>query len=328
MARIVTHSNTFHPDELLAIAWLQRTVLAGQDVAIVRTRDAGELKAAKDDPEVFVIDVGFEHDDHARNFDHHQSTLAVSWPDGTPYSACGLVWRWLRTQGALADCGDEMLDALEDRLIRRADLFDNGLGGPWVEGEMLASYNRNRAETGEVGAFDRALRAAGELIDNTVYALKRELAARHDVERALAETLDLPHQVLVMPSSSSDRYAMLACQLSDGAVNLVITRRTPGVWTLVTTPVSPDEPFSRKTPAPESWRGRTGFEVEAEGHTVTVDFCHKNGFITVVRGSLEAVRAVARLVCETAHPELAAQAILPPASDASDDHPGVGRCRP
>lgn len=295
MTTIYTHSNTFHPDELLAIALLQETILRGKDVRIVRTRDPDVLARAKADPEAFVIDVGFEFDPDRLNFDHHQATLAVSWPDGEPYSACGLVWTWLREQGALATWGgEEVLDRLERVVIRPADRYDNGLDANWPAGDFLSGYNRRGSEEVIEAAFGHALVTAKEHLRNLRHKIERDLANRQIVAEAL-RTSRTPEGVLVITDKQGDQYTKWAARL-DPAVNLVMSPRTEQEWALVTTPATLDDPFSRKCPAPEAWRGRDHFEVDTPLGSVKLSFCHKSGFISFVEGTREQALAVARLI--------------------------------
>lgn len=304
---IYTHSKTFHPDELLAIALLQSTMLEDDKVDIVRTRDEKILEKAKADPNAFVIDVGFSYDPSARNFDHHQDSMTSTWPDGTPYSACGLIWIWLREQGSLASWGSaDVLDEIEERLIRLADRYDNGIGGEWGEGEFLAAYNRPAtSETRQRAAFDRALAVAADLLDNTVAAVEKEMQAASAVRLALSQPNDaLNDGILLMDEHRSDRYAYWAARLGQGQVKLLVVPRADGMWTLVTPPRDLADPFSILTPAPRDWRGRGQFTVHAEMSEVTIAFCHKNGFLSVVAGDKGEAMAVARLICQSTPPAL------------------------
>jgi uncharacterized UPF0160 family protein len=295
MVRIVTHSHTFHPDEILAIALLQRTVLRDLlPVPIVRTRDPGVLAEAQADRATYVIDVGFVYDPAALNFDHHQASMTATWADGTPYSACGLVWVWLREQGALAEWIplEALQDAMEEAVVRPADRYDNGLGGAWPEGEFIAGYNRHARDpaVGEA-MFHRALTVAGDFLDNTLERLRKAHVAQTAVQEAIAHHLT-PEGLLVMPDNRSDRYAHWAAVLAPDRVHLLVVPRVDGSWTLVTPPLDPADDFSRKTPAPPAWRGRNDFVAETADGPVTLAFCHKTGFLSVVVGELtDALRA-------------------------------------
>lgn len=295
MVRIFTHSQSFHPDELLAIALLRDTVLRGQRTEIVRTRDSDVLNSAQQDPEAFVIDVGFLYEPERLNFDHHQKTMARAWPDGTPYSACGLVWVWLREQGTLDGWGGaDVLDAIEERLVRPADRYDNGIGQPWPEGLFLSAYNRSsRSEDGVDTAFHRALRVAGELLVNVRLEIQHDMEAKRRMQQALAEPIHAEH-IVVIEDMRAHRFAHWAARLSRGAVQLVITRRSDDQWNLTSVPRDLEDPFSIACPAPEAWRGQPGHTVDTVAGDANIVFCHKTGYMTVVDGSLAQAIAVAQ----------------------------------
>lgn len=287
--KVVTHSQTFHPDEILAIAFLERFFIKGP-ADIVRTRDNQILRAANQDPETFVIDVGFDYNPALRNFDHHQGDLTVTWPDGTPYSACGLVWTWLRSEGHLtADA--ELLDLFEERFVRQADMLDNGLA-PWPEGDALFAYNRERDL--QDAQFVRALKVAHDMVENTLYHCSLDMEARRQVKEALVHRFDAEHGLLRMAEGSSHASARFAHELSGNTVNLLVVPRGTDQWLLITAPETASDPFSRKCPTPEAWRGRSDFHVQVEGRLVPMVFCHKNGFMSIVRGSLTDAEMVAR----------------------------------
>lgn len=303
-ATIYTHSEAFHADELLAIALLQETVLKGVPVTIVRTRDPKELARVKADPTVFVVDVGFEYDPARRNFDHHQQTLTRAWPDGTPFSACGLVWTWLRERGELASWGEaDVLDALEERIVRPADQHDNGIA-PWPEGVMLMGYNRSTKDAALARRqFDRALGVAKDFLANVRIETQKDMEACRRMRRALHEPIHAEGLVVIEDMRSS-RFPYWAARLTEQmrrhgrpvTANLVITHRQPGQWNVVSLPATLTDPFSCKCPTPIAWRGQTNVPVALPTGPAELLFCHKSGHLTVVKGSLDQAIAVAQQI--------------------------------
>jgi uncharacterized UPF0160 family protein len=301
---LVTHSDGFHADELLAIALLQDTLLRDQPVTVMRTREEEALAKAKADPAVFVIDVGLEHEPTRRNFDHHQS-LTIGWPDGTPFSACGLVWRWLRAQGALQSWGEmDVLDALEERIVRPADRHDNGVGQPWPEGVMLMGYNRTAKDPVLARhQFDRALEVARDLWANVRLDVQKDMEACRRMSKALREPIHA-EGLVVIEDMRSARFPLWAARLTERSsphrpplhVNLVLDRRKPDQWNVVSLPVTASDPFSCRCPTPEAWRGRSAWSVITPQGEVEVAFCHKSGHLTVVQGTLEQAIAVAECI--------------------------------
>jgi uncharacterized protein UPF0160 len=88
---LVTHPGTFHLDGAFAYAGLRLALgpgAAGEDHALVRTRDEAAIAAAD-----VARDVGAVYDAAARRFDHHQRGTPVRDGGGLPHSAAGPVWR-------------------------------------------------------------------------------------------------------------------------------------------------------------------------------------------------------------------------------------------
>ncbi|HMA77996.1 MAG TPA: MYG1 family protein, partial [Candidatus Paceibacterota bacterium] len=90
MTTIITHSGSFHPDDVFAVAAL-RLAHKEQDVNVIRTRDESVIAVGE-----WVVDVGGVHDPAAQRFDHHQPGAPVR-ENGIPYAAFGLVWQHIGT---------------------------------------------------------------------------------------------------------------------------------------------------------------------------------------------------------------------------------------
>lgn len=115
--RIVTHSGTFHADELLAVAALE-IFFNGTPYELVRTRDPEVIKTGD-----YVVDVGAVYDPPTNRFDHHQKGGAGE-RCGIPYSSFGLVWKHHGEE----ICGSkEVANGVEFRMVYPIDLADNGI---------------------------------------------------------------------------------------------------------------------------------------------------------------------------------------------------------
>ena len=86
--RLVTHSGSFHCDEVLGYAILRRALPpeALGTSSLTRTRDPSVIEGAD-----IVWDVGGVFDPARGRFDHHQRG-APTRLDGSPYSSAGLLW--------------------------------------------------------------------------------------------------------------------------------------------------------------------------------------------------------------------------------------------
>ncbi len=116
--RIVTHSGTFHADELLAVAALE-IMFAGAPYEVVRSRDPEVIKSGD-----YVVDVGGVYDPKTNRFDHHQHGGAGERPNGIPYSAFGLVWKHY---GEKIAGSKAVADAVDKTIGHPIDMGDNGM---------------------------------------------------------------------------------------------------------------------------------------------------------------------------------------------------------
>ena len=139
---IVTHSDTFHCDEVMGTAMLE--YLYGENLNIIRTRDKDELERIQNDEfsDHIVLDVGQVYDSKRRLYDHHQSSFTDKWQDhkhykaSTPLSSCGLVWKHhgstiintkLKELGFPEYFSDTMKDDFYYYFVHGIDANDNGV---------------------------------------------------------------------------------------------------------------------------------------------------------------------------------------------------------
>ncbi len=280
---IVTHSRSFHIDELMAIALLKIYYLGGKDVKITRTREEQELSVAVADKETFVIDVGFNYNPEMLNFDHHQKGCEVKWKCGTPMSSCGMIWNWLKSQNIFKQkMNDEMVRAIEERLIKPIDKHDNGIAG-FDQAEFLMLYNRNNHDEAIMNRqFNRALEAAIDFYHNLFSFIKNELKDKKEIDKALNKHKDLPYVVF-------DRNMKDAAKISCSHKNkmLMIVPHSKGKWTIQAVPESKNRLFTQRCSFPEEVRGKDRKALSKIQGMEKFLFVHKNGFMGVIEASKE-----------------------------------------
>ncbi len=116
--KIVTHSGSFHQDELFAIAALQ---MLYPDAEIIRSRDPKIIATAD-----MAVDIGGVNDAAQNKFDHHQEGGAGRrGQNGMPYASFGLVWKKFGRE----ICGGraEVADLVDRKMIQAIDASDNGV---------------------------------------------------------------------------------------------------------------------------------------------------------------------------------------------------------
>lgn len=292
MYKVFTHSQQFHIDELIAIALLDYAIFNGQ-YTVVRTRDEKILAEARKDPEAFVIDVGGVYDPAMLNFDHHQNDDKLRWEDGLPYSSCGLVWKWLRENKKLNGKMDkDTMNIIENDLIRRVDKHDNGLE-KMSELILLIMYNRKPDDpAAQDRQFKMASRAAKDYFVNYFTYVRGNMKAEKAIAKAIKNS-EKYKNIVVCASNIKDAAKRVA-HLPDK--KMVIYPHSKGAWAIETVPLTVNDDYSKRVPAPQEWLGLSGEDLEKASGIKGLFFCHKGAFITMFRGELEDAVKVAQFM--------------------------------
>jgi uncharacterized UPF0160 family protein len=297
--KVFTHSQQFHIDELIAIALLDiyffvKTPVEVTRTEIVRTRDEKILEAARQDDKSFVIDVGGSYNPAMLNFDHHQNDESLRWEDGLPLSSCGLIWKFLRETKKLHQKMDEAtMNIIENDLIRRVDKHDNGLE-KLSELIFLIMYNRKPNDpAAQDRQFKMALRAAKDYFINYFTYIRGNMEAEKEIVKAIEKSKG--HKDIVVCTSNIKDASKRIAQL-EPEKKMVIYPHSNGMWAIKTVPSDPRNDFSQKCPAPKEWLGLKDKELEDASGINGLYFCHKGGFLTFFRGSIEDAIKVARVI--------------------------------
>ncbi len=152
--RALTHSGTFHADEVTAFAVLR---LIEPDLAppeFVRTRDPDTVDRAE-----VVFDVGGTYDPGRRRYDHHMPDPPRREHKDGPYSSAGLIWRDYGRRAIRALAGDldeetaaKLWERLDHAFFLPIDQVDNGqghadaLGFASLVDELNPLWNEDQAE--------------------------------------------------------------------------------------------------------------------------------------------------------------------------------------
>lgn len=118
--KLVTHSGSFHTDDIFATVVLSMVLQKeGQKFEVIRTRDPEIIKNAD-----YVYDVGGIYDEATNRFDHHQVGGAGKNEFGIEYSSFGLVWK----KFGESICGSKKVaDIINKKLVAPVDAHDNGM---------------------------------------------------------------------------------------------------------------------------------------------------------------------------------------------------------
>lgn len=311
--RIVTHSGSFHADDVFGVA-----VLAAlhPDHEIVRTREAQEI--AQGD---FAVDVGGEWDAARGRFDHHQRGFDGARPGAEGYASAGLVWREFgaayvqhvaRAMGATLDASAHarIAEDVDASLVRYLDLVDTGaamvapgafgistqvavLNSTWLEEQGLDGAGKARLQ---LERFQEAMAIMGRFLQRLVQRrIGQELAA-HRVRNA--ERL-LDGRVLFLAEGGMPWTGLVLQEMPE--VLLVLYPESDEAaqrHVLRTVPVEAGS-FDARMDLPATWAGLRDAELAAATGVPDALFCHTNLFIAVARSREGALRLAELALLET-----------------------------
>lgn len=292
MITIYTHNRTFHCDELIAITLLLKYYVGERDYKIIRTRDTTLIDAAKHNNDVFVIDIGFDYNPEKLNFDHHQNDHSLYWDDGEPFSSCGLIWNWLRTNKYLHQhMNNQMMDIIEESLIKKVDAHDNG-NDYWPISEVLCGFNRKISDDKIIDKqFDKALKIAVDYYNNFLYEAKNIISDEKSVKKAISKSQHLDD--IVISDNGIKLGANLISKYTDK--KLFISPRTSTSWIITAIPETLKEKKYRIY-MPEKWRGLKEDALNNIAGLKNLIFCHKSGHMCMINGSKEDAISIAKLI--------------------------------
>lgn len=291
MPSIITHSGTFHPDEVFACVLLH--VFKDVELNIVRTRDREVLDFYKQDRNTYVIDVGGEFNPEYNNYDHHQSTFDERGVDGDVLSSCGLVWQ------AIKDELDYLSPLVKERITQftiKIDKFDNGVKY-FSEVDFVCKCNHYGDD--ENTAFDIAVEHARiYFLNNLRMWSNQEQLMKHEeeaVRNAKNGVIFSPHKMSVsVRLNATDNMVLVQPR---GEEEYTITSLNAGTM----------NDFSIRCPAPLDWANSD----DPSEFDPCITFCHKNQFFTVIKGNAQDAMRIANRIVEYGrmikHMELTAQ---------------------
>ena len=186
-ANLITHSSTFHPDDVFSTVLLSKII---DNPTVCRTVD---VKGAKE--EAIIYDVGFG------KFDHHGPNPIKRTNPDIPYCSFGLLWKeygkeYLKTLNPVDV--DKLWEVIDTKLVMQIDAIDNGIF-PNIEADFhLSDLDKiidlfNEAWNEEVDNDDQFIKAvnfAEIIFDRFIFKENARLAANIRVEEAIEKVKD------------------------------------------------------------------------------------------------------------------------------------------
>jgi uncharacterized UPF0160 family protein len=281
-ARLVTHSGSFHADDVFAYVILRKLF---PQASLVRTRDPVVLSST--DERDIVFDVGFVFDPDRRRYDHHQAAKPLRDGDPeAPYSSVGLVWRYHGRdylRALLPDAMDRdiarLWSSIERGFILPLDLGDNGKGGPGGALSLSLAIERfapvwDDPEQDHDGRFLRA----GFMADQHLRALVAYEASKLRAEASVVDAFS---------GAADPRVVVLEKALPwEGVVHdhgfhealFVVFPSMEGNWMVRCVSPEPGS-FAQRLPLPDAWSGLERAALAAITGIEDAVFCHAHRFV-------------------------------------------------
>jgi uncharacterized UPF0160 family protein len=287
MKTVITHSGTFHADEVFAIATIE--IALANPIELIRTRDKNLFQSAD-----ILVDVGGVYDEVKDQFDHHQAKGAGKRANGLPYASFGLVWK----KYGLTLCGSQaVVDDIDDEIVQPIDAEDNGVEffkvnkyhvRPFAIPDIVHIFNSTWKETGrdQDEAFKDALRLAKFILNRAIDRARD----KHEAERFVISSYEAAEdkRIVVM----EDHYPARDVLSRYNEPLFVVRPYVDGNWAVETVKDDPRS-FKNRKDLPKAWAGKTGEELQKVSKVSDAIFCHRNLFLATA-GSKEGAIALAK----------------------------------
>lgn len=270
-ADFITHSGTFHADEVMSSVLLLNKF---GNIKMYRTNKVTNTSA-------FVYDIGFG------KFDHHGIDFDEKRENGIKYASCGLIWREFgKDIISKLKISDEIsfFDSVDKNLIMDIDRDDNGQAlknEPEVKMQNIPTLIGNFNPTwndlsNENDCFLNAISFANTIFNNYISKMVAKEAARDIIEEKINESMNgilildqyMPWKDIVLTSSNP--------KAQDILYTIFPSKR--GGYNVVGVPTKQGS-FDVKRPFPKDWAGMENEELREISGVKTITFCHKGLFI-------------------------------------------------
>ncbi len=268
-----THNGRFHADEVMATAILKEVF----EIEVVRTRDIEVLKGLD-----IVYDVG------DGEFDHHQ-VEKVHRDNGTPFAACGLIWREFGKQVVKRKCAslsneeiEEIFRNVDRMLVEGIDAHDNGLRTcitiipsmsiSMIITEFNPTWDEEQSDCDI--CFEKAVSFASTILDNTLNQQVSAIKARAKVAEAYSQRIR--QEVLALDSNYPWTRALSRIDKQKEVLFVVFPR--DGEY-LIQTVRGGGGPNRDRKLLPQAWAGKRESELSGIIGIEDAIFCHPARFI-------------------------------------------------
>ncbi len=299
--KLITHSGSFHADEVFACATLSIMLEAqGETFKIIRTRDEEKIKRGD-----YVFDVGGIYDPKINRFDHHQIGGAGKRENGIEYSSFGLVWKHF---GTIVAGSHEVAERIDKRIVQIIDADDNGMDIFDSKIHNVSPYSIYDA----VNAFHPSYKEIDEHIDSTfmeILSFAKMLLSKEIIKAKDQESVSIYIKEAIKQKNKDSRLLILdeyapRVEIWIEMINypdilLVITPGNPqsSLWKVLALRNDMNSFKSRKD-LPSTWGGLRDEELKKITGVEDAVFCHRALYMAVTKSKEGAIK-LAELALQT-----------------------------
>ena len=273
-ANCITHSGTFHADEIFATLILSKIL---PEITLIRLQELTE----KINENVIVYDIG------GGKFDHHQMGGNGQRPNGVKFAACGLIWkeygRQLLKKYEVKEI-DYVWNYIDKNFIQFIDANDNG------QLPKLPTDYRNVHISHIIGLFNPkwdeevesdekfmlALQLAEMVFDEFLQDTFSKVKAKDLVELAIEKSTN---GIMLLEQFMPWKEFLLASGKEKAKdINFVVFPSKRGGFNVYAVPKEIGS-FENRKSLPIEWRGLREGALQKVTGVLSARFCHNAGFI-------------------------------------------------
>ena len=272
-ANCITHSGTFHADDVFSTAFLD---LYLGDIKVFRTINIDTDKVTNQ----LIYDIG------RGKFDHHQND-ALRRENNIPYCSLGLLWKEYG-KDFLAKRGIKLVDRvwelIDKDLIEGIDADDNGIF-PKVEAQfkvkmvpgIIKSFNPSyQMSQDESTQFEKACILAKSILEEEIAFINGKALAEEQI-LDLLDDVDENAKYIILPTFLPYEETILGEERANNIL-FVAYPSNRGGYAIKTVPKSTEDKSNRMD-FPEEWAGLENEELENVSGIKGLTFCHATRFL-------------------------------------------------
>ncbi len=285
-ANCITHSGTFHADEVFATAILS---LVLDNIILYR---ANEIK--QEISNTIIYDVGLG------KLDHHQVGGNGKRENGVSFASCGLVWNNYYTKvllkiGVDAKDIEYIKEQIDKNLIQFIDANDNGIT-PKVDTEykyvnlanIISQFNPNWDENVDSDIkFLEAVNLSKTVLKNEICAEISKLKAKSKVEKAIENSKD---RIMILDEFMPWKEFIIESNLKKAKdILFVVFPSNRGGYNVYAVPKEAGS-FENRKNFPKNWAGLRDEKLQEVTKVKTAAFCHIACFICTAKTKDDAIK--------------------------------------